>query len=357
MPDTSSADMPAARAQSASDARLTPRSIVRQLNQHVVGQDDAKKVLAVAAYNHLRRRQTSAASGVRLAKNNVLLIGPSGSGKTLMCETLGRILGVPFVSADATGLTQTRFIGEALEAVLQRLVDAADGDFALAERGIVFLDEIDKLKATPGESRAANGEAVQHALLRAMEGSLVRLRAHESAHWLDTAGILFICGGAFVGLEDVMAANRSYGFISAGGGDDRAILDRLNARVKPTDLFTYGLIPEFTGRLPVIARLSELDRATLIRIMTEPADALLRQYQAMFAAEGVQLDIAERVFEEIADLALEYRTGARGLRGLFEELVTPVLYVIPDQPEVRQVAFTSIYTGPTITRGSARGGA
>jgi ATP-dependent Clp protease ATP-binding subunit ClpX len=322
-----------------------------------VGQDDAKKVLAVAAYNHLRRRQTSAESGVRLAKNNVLLIGPSGSGKTLMCETLGRILGVPFVSADATGLTQTRFIGEALEAVLQRLVDAADGDFALAERGIVFLDEVDKLKAAPGESRASNGEAVQHALLRAMEGSLVRLRALDTSHWLDTTGILFICGGAFVGLEEVMESNRSYGFISAGGGDDRAILDRLNARIKPTDLFAFGLIPEFTGRLPVVARLDALDRDTLIRIMTEPADALYRQYQAMFAAEGVRLDIAERVFEELADLALEYRTGARGLRGLFEELVTPVLYVIPDQPEVRQVAFTSVYTGPTITRGPPRGGA
>jgi len=354
MPDTSP-DAPATRSPAAADPRITPRAIVRQLNQHVVGQDEAKKVLAVAAYNHLRRRQTSAASGVRLAKNNVLLVGPSGSGKTLMCETLGRILGVPFVSADATGLAQTRFIGEALEAVLQRLVDAADGDFALAERGIVFLDEVDKLRAPAGEARASHGEAVQHALLRAMEGSLVRLHTHDASHWLDTTGILFICGGAFVGLEDVMAANRSYGFISAGGDDDRAILDRLNARIKPTDLFAFGLIPEFTGRLPVVARLADLDRETLIRIMTEPADALLRQYQAIFAAEGVQLDIAPRVFEEIADLALEYRTGARGLRGLFEELVTPVLYVIPDQPEVRQVAFASIYAGPTITRGPARG--
>jgi ATP-dependent Clp protease ATP-binding subunit ClpX len=196
---------------------------------------------------------------------------------------------------------------------------------------------------------------VQHALLRVMEGSLVRLRGSDAdgqQRYIDTTGILFICGGAFVGLDDIMALNQSYGFISTAGTDDRTILDRLNARVKPTDLMLFGLIPEFTGRLPVVARLQDLDRAALVRIMTEPRNSLYRQCQAVFEAEHVALVIEPRVFEEIADLALEYRTGARSLRGIFEELVTPILYVVPDQPEIRKVTLTSLFAGPTVTRGT-----
>jgi ATP-dependent Clp protease ATP-binding subunit ClpX len=334
--------------------RLTPKAIVRQLDQDVIGQDDAKKTLAVAIYSHQRKLAYAQASGQPLMKSNILLIGPSGTGKTLLCETLARFLGLPFVTADATALAQTRFISEELEAILQRLADSADGDLAQAQRGIVFLDEIDKLKVNTSEGHGSSGESVQHALLRVMEGTLVRLRGAETdgqARYIDTTGILFICGGAFVGLEDIMSRNQSYGFISTSGEDDKTILDRLNARVKPTDLMGFGLIPEFTGRLPIVARLQDLDRAALVRIMTEPRNALYRQCQQVFAAEGVELVIEARVFEEIADLALEYKTGARSLRGIFEELITPILYVVPDQPEIRKVVLSSLFSGPVVTRG------
>ncbi|MBC7782032.1 MAG: AAA family ATPase [Proteobacteria bacterium] len=336
--------------------RLTPKAIVRHLDQDVIAQDDAKKTLAVAIYSHQRKLDQSETSIAPMTKSNILLIGPSGTGKTLMCETLARFLGLPFVTADATALAQTRYVNEELEAILQRLLDHADGDLAAAQRGIVFIDEIDKLKSTDGEQRGASGESVQHALLRIMEGSLVRLRgsdAQNEARYIDTTGILFICGGAFVGLEEIMAQNRSYGFISTSGADDKTILDRLNARVKPTDLMLFGLIPEFTGRLPIVARFQDLDRAALVRIMTEPRNSLYRQCQSVFAAEGVELTIDARVFEEIADLALEYRTGARSLRGIFEELITPILYVVPDQPEIRRVTITSLFTGPTVERTGA----
>jgi len=335
--------------------RLTPKAIVRHLDLEVIGQDEAKKTLAVAIYSHQRKLEAARTHGVALAKSNILLIGPSGTGKTLMCETLARFLDLPFVTADATAMVQTRYVNDEIEAILQRLLDHADGDLAAAQRGIVFIDEIDKLKARDGQPAAVSGESVQHALLRVMEGSLVRLRGSDAdgqQRYIDTTGILFICGGAFVGLDDIMARNQSYGFISTAGTDDRTILDRLNARVKPTDLMLFGLIPEFTGRLPVVARLQDLDRAALVRIMTEPRNSLYRQCQAVFEAEHVDLVIEPRVFEEIADLALEYRTGARSLRGIFEELVTPILYVVPDQPEIRKVTLTSLFAGPTVTRGT-----
>jgi ATP-dependent Clp protease ATP-binding subunit ClpX len=346
-------DLPAAAAPTATP-RLTPKSIVRHLDLEVIGQDEAKKTLAVAIYSHQRKLEAARVRGTPLAKSNILLIGPSGTGKTLICETLASFLGLPFITADATALAQTRYVNDEIEAILQRLLDQADGDLAAAERGIVFIDEIDKLKARDGQPAAVSGESVQHALLRVMEGSLVRLRGDDGqapARYIDTSGILFICGGAFIGLDEIMAQNKSYGFISTSGDDDRTILDRLNARVKPTDLVLFGLIPEFTGRLPVVARLQDLDRAALVRIMTEPRNSLYRQCQAVFEAEGVELVIEPRVFEEIADLALEYRTGARSLRGIFEELVTPILYVVPDQPEICKVAITSLFAGPTVTRG------
>jgi ATP-dependent Clp protease ATP-binding subunit ClpX len=353
-PDPSATQDAALAAAPAPTARLTPKAIVRQLDLEVIGQDDAKRTLAVAIYSHQRKLEAARLHGTLPSKSNILMIGPSGTGKTLMCEALARFLDLPFVTADATAMLQTRYVNDELEALLQRLLDAADGDLSAAQRGIVFIDEIDKLKARDGQPAAVSGESVQHALLRVMEGSLVRLRGAErdgQARYLDTTGILFICGGAFVGLDDIMSRNRSYGFLSTEGTDDRTILDRLNARVKPTDLMLFGLIPEFTGRLPVVARLHDLDRAALVRIMTEPRNALYRQCQAVFEAEGVELVIEPRVFEEIADLALEYRTGARSLRGIFEELVTPMLYVVPDQPEIRRVTITSLFAGPTVTRG------
>ncbi len=330
------------------DPSTKPSAIVALLDQYVIGQTDAKKILAVAVYAHFRKIAKSRADGVPIVKSNLLLIGNSGTGKTLMCETMARILGVPFVTAEATSLAQTRFVNEEIEAIMQRLVDRAGGSVEDARYGIVFIDEIDKLKAEDGQVRASSGESVQHALLKIMEGAQVKL---ASGKYVDTTNILFICGGAFVGLEDIIKSQtHGYGFIATSKGDDQKILDRLNTRVKPTDLFTYGLIPEFTGRLPIIARFQDLTRDMLVRIMTEPRDALYQQFCDIFRIEGVNLDVKPRVFEQIAELALEYKTGARSLRGIFEELITPVLYVIPDQPDIRRVTITSLFNEPVYER-------
>ncbi len=330
------------------DQSAKPSSIVKHLDQYVIGQTDAKKVLAVAVYAHFRKIAKSRADGVPIVKSNLLLIGNSGTGKTLMCETLARILGVPFVTAEATSLAQTRYVNEEIEAIMQRLVDRAGGSVEDARYGIVFIDEIDKLKAEDGQVRASSGESVQHALLKIMEGSQVKL---SSGQYVDTTNILFICGGAFVGLEDIIKSQtHGYGFIATSKGDDQKILDRLNTRVKPTDLFTYGLIPEFTGRLPIIARFQDLSRDMLVRIMTEPRDALYQQFRDIFRIEGVELNVGPRVFEQIAELALEYKTGARSLRGIFEELITPVLYAIPDHPEIRRVTIASLFNEPVYER-------
>ena len=318
----------------------TPSAIVNYLDQYVIGQDEAKKVLAVAVYSHYRKISTLASSSGAIAKSNVLLIGSSGTGKTLMCETLSRMLGVPFVTADATSLAQTKYVNEEIEAVLQRLVDKADGDVEKAQLGIVFIDEIDKLKASKVEARVISGESVQHALLKIMEGAPVKLKSNR---YLDTSNILFICGGAFVGLENIMSKTHGFGFISTTGGDNQNILDRLNKRVKPTDLFEYGLIPEFTGRLPIIANFQSLSKEMLVRIMSVPKNSIYRQYVEIFRAEGVELRISPKVFEQISEIAIEYKTGARSLRGIFEELMTPVLYVIPDRPEIRRVEINSLF--------------
>ncbi len=332
------------------DNTAKPSAIVRALDEYVIGQDDAKKTVAVAVYAHFRKIAKSRADGVPITKSNVLLIGPSGTGKTLLCETLSRILAVPFVTAEATSLAQSRFVNEEIEAILQRLADKAGGDIATAEHGIVFIDEIDKLKATGREPLAVSGESVQHALLKIMEGSQVKI---GNARYLDTTNILFICGGAFVGLEEIMTQVHGFGFISTGADDNQKILDRLNARVKPTDLFSYGLIPEFTGRLPTIARFQDLTREMLVRIMIEPRDCIYRQFQEIFRHEGVELAVERKVFEQISELAIEYKTGARSLRGLFEELIAPILFVVPDHPDITKVAIASLFAEPTYVRDAA----
>jgi len=331
------------------DPAIKPSAIVRYLDQYVIGQDDAKKIVAVAVYAHYRKIARAQAEQSELAKSNVLLIGPTGTGKTLLCETLSRFLNVPFVTADATSIAQTRYVNEEIEAILQRLLDKAGGDVERAQHGIVFIDEIDKLKGGSGQPRAVSGESVQHALLKIMEGAPVKL-AH--AQYLDTTNILFICGGAFVGLEDIMAQTHGYGFIATSDDDDNQnILDRLNSRVKPTDLFEFGLIPEFTGRLPVIARFQDLTRDMLVRIMTEPRNCIYNQFREIFGNEGVELAVDRRVFQQISDLAVEYKTGARSLRGLFEELITPILFVVPDDPGVKKVEISSLFTEPRYIRG------
>ncbi len=334
---------------------MKPSFIVSYLDQYVIGQEDAKRILAVAVYAHFRKIALAQRDRAPVAKSNVLLIGSSGTGKTLTCQTLSHVLDVPFVTAEATSLSHTRYVNEEIEAVLQRLVDRVDGDVAKAQSGIVFIDEIDKLKAQEGEPQGSSGESVQHALLKIMEGSQVKL---HTGQYIDTTNILFICGGAFVGLDEIIRSQtHGYGFIATSKGDNQKILDRLNTRVKPTDLFTYGLIPEFTGRLPIIARFHDLTREMMVRIMTDTKNSLYSQFRDIFREEGVDLVVEPRVFEQIAELAIEYRTGARSLRGIFEELMTPVLYQIPDSPDIRRVVVASLFSDPTYVRAPAPAGA
>jgi ATP-dependent Clp protease ATP-binding subunit ClpX len=327
--------------------KMTPSQIVGFLDQHVVGQDDAKKQLAVAVYAHYKKIEIAQPTHSEIVKSNVLLIGPTGTGKTLLCETLSRALDVPFVTGNATSLAQSEYVNEELDAILQRLIEKAEGNIERAQHGIVFIDEIDKLK-TPVEdgaqTRGPSGERVQHALLKIMEGAPVKLKG--GGH-IDTTNILFICGGAFVGLDDILAKTHTFGFISTSEDDEnQKILERLNARVKPTDLNRFGLIPEFSGRLPIIARLKPLSLDMLVRIMTEPQNAIYRQFREILAREGVELTIEAEVFGQIAELAMEYKAGARSLRGIFEEMLTPVLYLVPDHPEIRQVVFSSLFDNP-----------
>ena len=329
------------------DKSIKPSSIVSYLDQYVIGQEDAKKTVAVAVYSHFKKIAKSQRDASPITKSNILLIGSSGTGKTLLCNTLSRVLNVPFVTAEATSLAQTRYVNEEIEAILQRLVDKADGEIARAQHGIVYIDEIDKLKAADNPRQGNSGESVQHALLKIMEGSQVKL---GGAQYIDTTNILFICGGAFDGLAEIVAQTPAYGFVSMTNADDQKLLERLNTRVKPTNLFTYGLIPEFTGRLPIIARFQDLTRKMLVRIMIEPKNSIYSQFREIFENEGVELAIDPKVFEQIAELAFEYKTGARSLRGIFEELITPILYAVPDDPDIAKVSVTSLFSEPLFAR-------
>jgi ATP-dependent Clp protease ATP-binding subunit ClpX len=338
-------DMENSGSQPKQGKKLTPSAITDYLNQYVVGQDEAKKTLSVALYSHYRRLGKQRQNDVEILKSNILLIGPTGTGKTLLCETLSRIVRVPFVTANATSLAQSKYVNEEIEALMQRLLEKAEGDVARAQRGIVFIDEIDKLKTTEGEQRGTSGERVQHALLKIMEGAPVRL---GGAQTIDTTNILFICAGAFVGLDVIAASNQSFGFISVSDSEDQHILDRLNSRVKPTDLFKFGLIPEFAGRLPVIANLQQLSKEMLARIMVEPRNSIYNQFREILKDEGVELVIDPEVFRQIAEMAFEYKVGARSLRGIFEEMLMPVLYQVPDRPEVRKVVIKSLFEEPRL---------
>jgi ATP-dependent Clp protease ATP-binding subunit ClpX len=328
----------------------SPSAIVRHLDQYVIGQEAAKRTLAVAVYAHYRKLALARDEGLEITKSNVLLVGPTGTGKTLLCESLARLLTVPFVTADATSLAQSRYVNEEIQAILERLHDKAAGDIERTQRGIVFIDEVDKLKsAAMAADHGTSGESVQHALLKIMEGAPVRL---SSGDYLDTSNVLFICGGAFVGLEEIMSNSHGFGFVATSADDDRRILESLNERVKPDDLVKFGLIPEFTGRLAIVARLQDLTRDMLVRILVEPRDCIYRQFQAILKTQKVELVIAPRVFGEIADLAIEYKSGARSLRGLFEELLAPVLFTVPDHPEIRRVELASIFSEPRYFRAS-----
>jgi len=322
------------------EGRATPRKVVEFLDQYVIGQTEAKRSVAIAVYNHYKRLD-SVSTNIELTKSNILMIGNTGTGKTHIAQSVARYLDVPFTIADATTLTEAGYVGDDVESILQRLIQAADGDIKKAERGIIFIDEIDKIaKRNAGSSitRDVSGEGVQQALLKILEGTTSRVPVTggrktpgAAVDSIDTTNILFICSGAFVGLEEAVKSKQREGRSMGFGAKHEEKTEALNSLdIDPEDLYAFGMLPEFVGRLPVICTLNELDREALVNILTKPKNAIVKQFQELFRLDGVRLEFSDQALVAIADRAIKLKTGARGLRSIVENILKDSMFDIPD---------------------------
>ena len=350
----------------------TPREIKQILDDYVIGQEEAKKTLSVAVYNHYKRiaheEEVKKDDDVEIQKSNILLLGPTGCGKTLLAKTLAKILNVPFAIADATTLTEAGYVGEDVENILLKLIQAADGDIQKAEKGIIYIDEIDKItrkSENPSITRDVSGEGVQQALLKIIEGTIAsvppqggRKHPNQELIQINTENILFICGGAFEGLENIIkdrTGKKAIGFGTKIESQKELNRYEIFKELLPQDLLKFGLIPEFIGRLPIIATLQDLDKEALIKITTEPKNSLVKQYQKLFEIDGVELEFTQEALEAIVDKAIERKTGARGLRSIIEEIMRDIMFDVPSKPNIKKCIITKetvlSSAGPTLEIG------